>query len=66
MVMYHVFLQSGETPLHDASRQGQVEAIDMLLNKGANINHTNNVSLHIIDLFIYRQIDYTVINTHGY
>ena len=33
-----------ETPLHYASRKGKVDAIKVLLEKGANIDHVDNVS----------------------
>ena len=49
MIMFCVFLQEGETPLHEASRNGSVAAIEMLLKNGAAINHTNDVSWHVID-----------------
>ena len=47
-----VFLQFGNTPLHDASRHGHVPIIEVLLKNGAEINHTDNVSWHIIDSII--------------
>ena len=42
--MKYAFWQNGGTPLHDASERGQIEAITLLLQKGANINKVNNVS----------------------
>ena len=54
MVMYCMFLQRGDTPLHDASLYGHAAADEVLLKNGAAINQTNNVSWHIIDYyFIY-------------
>ena len=41
-----VFLQYGDTPLHNAY---SVAAVEMLVKNGAAINHTNNVSYHVID-----------------
>ena len=58
--MYHVFLQAGNTPLHVASMEGHVEAIDLLLNKRAKVNQTNLVSLH--DLVTIKQL----LRTHDY
>ena len=49
MIMCFVFLQYGNTPLHYASRNDSVAAIEMLLKNGALINHTNDVSWHVID-----------------
>ena len=39
-----MFWQSGETPLHVTSSQGNVGAIQLLLQKGANVNETDEVS----------------------
>ena len=47
-----VFLQIGDTPLHHASWGGHVPTIEVLLKNRAEINHTNNVSWHIIDSII--------------
>ena len=47
-----VFLQSGDTPLHHASSESHVQIIEVLLKNGAEINHTNDVSWHIIDSII--------------
>ena len=47
-----VFLQRGDTPLHKASWRGDVPIIEVLLKNRAEINHTNNVSWHIIDSII--------------
>ena len=47
-----VFLQVGVTPLHHASWMGHVPIIEVLLKNRAEINHTNNVSWHIIDSII--------------
>ena len=42
-------LQNGDTPLHIASEEGNVAAIEALLKNGAVINQTNEVrKLHII------------------
>ena len=49
MIMYCVFLQDGDTPLHEASRNNSVAAVEMLVKNGAAINQTNNVSWHVID-----------------
>ena len=42
--MKYMFWQIDDTPLHVASLNGQVEAIALLLQKGANIDKVNNVS----------------------
>ena len=42
--MCGVFLQDGDTPLHEASQANHVAAIEVLLKNGAAINQTNNVS----------------------
>ena len=47
-----VFLQDGDTPLHDASSQGKAAAIEALLKNGAAINQTNNVG-QITDLLFH-------------
>ena len=39
-----VFLQNGNTPLHRASLNGHVAAVEVLLKTGAAINQTNHVS----------------------
>ena len=49
MIMCCVLLQEGDTPLHGASRNNSVAAVEMLVKNGAAINHTNNVSYHVID-----------------
>ena len=40
-----VLLQDGETPLHRAAEIGIVANIECLLNKGAKIDHSDNVSI---------------------
>ena len=42
--MNYMFWQGGNTPLHHASWYGQVDSIKILLDKGANIDHVDNVS----------------------
>ena len=42
--MNYMFWQRGATPLHYASGNGQVDSIKILLDKGANIDHVDNVS----------------------
>ena len=39
-----VFLQNKNTPLHLASLDGNVAAVELLLRYGATMNQTNNVS----------------------
>ena len=39
-----MFWQDGETPLYVASSEGNVGAIQLLLQKGANINEADEVS----------------------
>ena len=40
-----VLLQNGMTPLHAAARFGKVASIECLVNKGAKIDHKDNVSI---------------------
>ena len=47
-----VFLQDGDTPLHEASKRGEATVIETLLKNGAAINQTNNVS-QITDLLFH-------------
>ena len=47
-----VILQVGNTPLHEASWEGHLPIIEVLLKNRAEINYTNNVSWHIIDSII--------------
>ena len=42
--MCYVFLQTMDTPLHEATASGEVAAVELLLRYGAAINQTNNVS----------------------
>ena len=46
MVKYCVYmcLQEGHTPLHEASEEGHVAVIEVLLKNGAAINQINDVS----------------------
>ena len=44
VLMNYMFWQDGETPLHRASWNGEVDSIKILLDKGANIDHVDNVS----------------------
>ena len=39
----HVYVQDGWTPLNDAASQGRTEIVKMLLEKGADVNASNNV-----------------------
>ena len=40
-----VLLQDGLTPLHRAAESGSVASIEFLLNKGAKLDHSDNVSI---------------------
>ena len=40
----HLSLQSGRTPLMEASGRGHVECVKLLLDRGAQANHQSNVS----------------------
>lgn len=37
-------LQAGSTPLHLACQANEVDTVEMLINKGADLNCLNNVS----------------------
>ena len=39
-----VFIQYGNTPLHEASRTNHVAAVEVLLKNGAEINQTTDVN----------------------
>ena len=39
-----IFIQNGNTPLHGASKNNHVAAIEVLLKNGTAINQINNVS----------------------
>ena len=45
--MIHVLLslQNGQTPLTKASTYGHVTCVQLLLEKGAQVNHQNKVSV---------------------
>ena len=45
ITMCFVLLQDGATPLHRAAGSGSVASIECLLNKGAKIDHSDNVSI---------------------
>ena len=40
----HLSLQNGNTPLMWASREGHDECVQLLLDRGAQIDHQNEVS----------------------
>ena len=40
----HLSLQNGDTPLMVASREGRDWCMQLLLDKGAKVNHQNKVS----------------------
>jgi ankyrin repeat protein len=46
LVLFHLLLQSGWTPLHDASSRGHVKVVNLLLDSGADIESKDNVSLY--------------------
>ena len=39
-----MFLQDHDTPLHYAAREGHTDVVQLLINKGADINAKNIVS----------------------
>ena len=44
VLMNYMFRQSDSSPLHDASEHGRVDAIKLLLDRGANIHHVDRIS----------------------
>ena len=40
----HLSLQDGDTPLMAASRRGHVRCVQLLLDRGAQVDHQNKVS----------------------
>ena len=40
----HLSLQDGDTPLMVASREGRYRCVQLLLDRGAQVNHQNKVS----------------------
>ena len=45
MLLLHVILQDGNTPLHWAAAEGTIDTVNMLLAHGADVNIPNNVSV---------------------
>ena len=48
--MIHVLLslQIGRTPLMETSSAGHVECVQLLLDRGAHVNHETKVSVHVV------------------
>ena len=43
-VVLLVFLQAGDTPLHESASEGHLDCVQFLVLKGADITQRNNVS----------------------
>ena len=43
--LIHVLLQDGDTPLMREARRGQVKLVQLLLEKGAQVDHQDKVSV---------------------
>ena len=43
-IIIHLSLQDGTSSLMEACKNGHVEVVQLLLKKGANVNHQDNVS----------------------
>ena len=50
MIVHYYFIQNGETPLAYASGNGQVEAVHLLLDKGALINEVQHCDVLVLNL----------------
>ena len=53
---WHVFVQNGWTPLITASYYGHTDICQMLVNKGAEMNHQNEVIFYFGSHIIYTNI----------
>ena len=51
---FSIFLnvKNGVTPLHIAAQKGYVQIVQILLDKGANVDHANKVLLLIVSFFL--------------
>ena len=52
MIVHYYFIQRGETPLAYASNNGHVEAVHLLLDKGALINEVQHCDVLVLNLHI--------------
>ena len=50
----YLYLQNGVSPLMVASSRGHFEIVKLLLDKGAEINHQNNVSYSSIVVIMFK------------
>ena len=50
MIVHNYFIQNGETPLAYASNDGHVEAVHLLLDKGALINEVQHCDVFVLNL----------------
>ena len=51
MLLSHItvmFLQDHDTPLHDAAREGYTDVVQLLIDKGADINAKDSVSYRMM------------------
>ena len=65
--MYHInsfTLQAGDTVLHIAAQYGEVEAVELIVQRGANVHSVNKVSysspIHFCCVNIYHSVHVSI------